>query len=41
MLALQEVAAEVAQDTDPSAAKLLKTRELQVGFEDSLGIIIY
>jgi len=39
MVALQEAASEVAQNADPSAEKLLKKHELQVGFEDSLGII--
>ena len=37
MMALQEVATEVAQSSDPSASKLLKKHELQIGFEDSLG----
>ena len=37
MLALQDAAVEIAQTSDPSATKLLKKYELQVGFEDSLG----
>jgi len=37
MVALQEAASEVAQNADPTAAKKLKSHELQVGFEDSLG----
>ena len=36
-MALQDAAIELAQTSDPSAAKLLKRHELQVGFEDSLG----
>jgi DNA replicative helicase MCM subunit Mcm2 (Cdc46/Mcm family) len=37
MLALQEAAVDSAKNLDPSFDKLLKTNDLQVGFEGSLG----
>lgn len=37
ILALQEAVKETAANSDPSVAKLLKTNDLQVGFEGSVG----
>mmetsp|Transcript_20136 Transcript_20136/g.19440 ORF Transcript_20136/g.19440 Transcript_20136/m.19440 type:complete len:838 (+) Transcript_20136:160-2673(+) len=37
IVALKEAASESAQNADPSVAKILKSRELQVGFEGNFG----
>jgi DNA replication licensing factor MCM3 len=37
MIALQEATEELAKHSDPSASKLLKTRNIHVGFEGSFG----